>query len=113
MIRKALVTAAAGIALIAASSLAPSRASAMPNGLPAAAIDQIDITEAVALCFYIDGWNGPGMYQCGYRIRRGFGWHGPRGGGRVMMHRGGGRVMMHRGGGGRHMGGGGRGGHRR
>ena len=103
MIRKALVIAAAGIA-IAASSLAPSRANAMPNGLPAAAVDQIDITEAVALCFYIDGWNGPGMYQCGYRIRRGFGWHGPRGGGRVMMHRGGG---------GRHMGGGGRGGHRR
>ncbi len=63
MIRKALVIAAAGIAIIAASSLAPSRANAMPNGLPAAAIDQIDITEAVALCFYIDGWNGPGMYQ--------------------------------------------------
>jgi hypothetical protein len=45
MIRKALVTAAAGIAIIAASSLASSRANAMPNGLPAAAIDQIDITE--------------------------------------------------------------------
>ena len=121
MIRKALVTAAAGIAIIAASSLAPSRASAMPMGLPAAAIDQIDITEAVALCFYIDGWNGPGLYQCGYRMRRGFGWHGPRGGGggRVMMHRGGsGRPMIrggggggrHMGGGGRHMGGGGKGG---
>jgi hypothetical protein len=114
MIRKALVTAAAGIAIIAASSLAPSRANAMPNGLPAAAIDQIDITEAVALCFYIDGWNGPGMYQCGYRMRRGYGWHGARGGGggRVVIHRGGGgsRHIHGGGGGGRHMGGGGGGG---
>jgi hypothetical protein len=107
MIRKALITAAAGIAIIAAGSLASSRANAMPNGLPAAAIDQIDITEAVALCFYIDGWNGPGMYQCGYRVRRGYGWHGHRGGG--------GRAVIRGGGGGRHVGGGGgrRGGHRR
>jgi hypothetical protein len=105
MIRKALVTAAAGIAIIAASSLATTRANAMPIGLPAAAIDQIDMTEAVALCFYVDGWNGPGLYQCGYRLRRGFGWHGHRGGGRVVVggHRGGGR-MGH--------GGGRRGGHR-
>ena len=101
MIRKALVTAAAGIAIIAASSLAPSHANAMPIGLLAAAIDQIDITEAVALCFYIDGWNGPGMYQCGYRMRRGYGWHGARSGGRVVVH-----------GGGRHMHGGGGGGHK-
>ena len=72
MIRKVLITAAAGIAIVAAGSLASSRANAMPLGLPAAAIDQIDITEAVALCFYVDGWNGPGMYQCGYRMRRGF-----------------------------------------
>ena len=100
MIRKALVTAAAGIAIIAASSLASSRANAMPNGLPAAAIDQIDITEAVALCFYIDGWNGPGLYQCGYRLRRGFGWHGHRGGGRVVVRGGGGGRAVIRGGGG-------------
>jgi hypothetical protein len=32
----------------------------------------------VALCFYIDGWNGPGMYDCGFRHRRGHGWHGKR-----------------------------------
>jgi hypothetical protein len=117
MLRKALVIAAAGIAIVAAGSLAPSRANAMPNGLPSAAIDQIDITEAVALCFYIDGWNGPGMYQCGYRVRRGFGWHGHRGGGRVVIRGGGGgRHIGGGGGGGRHMGGGGRrggGGHRR
>jgi hypothetical protein len=117
MIRKALVTAAAGIAIVAASSLAAPRANAMPNGLPAAAIDQIDITEAVALCFYIDGWNGPGLYQCGYRMRRGFGWHGYRGGGgrAVIRGGGGGRAVIRGGGGGRHVGrgGGGRGGHRR
>jgi hypothetical protein len=116
MIRKALITAAAGIAIIAAGSLAAPRANAMPNGLPAAAIDQIDITEAVALCFYIDGWNGPGLYQCGYRMRRGFGWHGHRGGGRAVIRGGGGgRAVIRGGGGGRHVGGGGgrRGGHRR
>ena len=80
MIRKSLVAAAAGIAVLAAASLAPSRAQAMPLGLPAGAIDQIDMTQAVALCFYIDGWNGPGLYQCGYRLRRGLGWHGHRDG---------------------------------
>ena len=104
-----LLVAAIGIAVMAAGSLTTSRANAMPNGLPAAAADQIDITEAVALCFYIDGWNGPGMYQCGYRMRRGHGWHGHRSGGRHGVHGGG----HHRGGshhrsGGRHGGGGGR-----
>jgi hypothetical protein len=99
MIRKALITAAAGIAIIAAGSLASSRANAMPLGLPAAAIDQIDMTEAVAICFYIDGWNGPGMYQCGYRMRRGYGWHGERRGGGHVHHSG------HRHGGGKHSGG--------
>lgn len=102
MIRKVLIAAAAGIAIAAAGSLAPSRASAMPLGLPAAAIDQIDMTEAVALCFYIDGWNGPGLYQCGYRLRRGLGWHGARHGGRGphMKHHSGPRHMggMRRGG---------------
>jgi hypothetical protein len=104
MIRKVLITLAAGVAIVAAGSLASSRANAMPIGLPAAAIDQIDITESVALCFYVDGWNGPGLYQCGYRMRRGFGWHGAR--------RGGGRAFVGHGGGGRHGGRGGRGGRR-
>jgi hypothetical protein len=89
MIRKALITAAAGIALVAVGSLAPSRTNAMPLGIPTDAVNQVNLTEAVALCFYIDGWNGPGMYQCGYRMRRGYGWHGPRhGGGRVVVHEG-------------------------
>jgi hypothetical protein len=96
MIRKVLIMAAAGIALAAGGSLATSSANAMPIGLPAGAIDQIDMTEAVALCFYIDGWNGPGMYQCGYRMRRGYGWHGRRDVGRRDVgrrdyYRGGGR----------------------
>jgi hypothetical protein len=30
-------------------------------------------------CFYFDGWRGPGWYWCGYRLRRGYGWGGPRG----------------------------------
>ena len=98
MIRKSLVAAAAGIAILAAASLAPSRAQAMPLGLPAGAIDQIDITEAVALCFYIDGWNGPGLYECGYRVRRGYGWHGRRD-----SHR---HKSYHRSGGGKKHGGG-------
>jgi hypothetical protein len=102
MIRKALIAAAAGIAIFAAGSLTSSRANAMPLGLPAAATDQIDMTETVALCFYVDGWNGPGMYQCGYRMRRGFGWHGQRGGGgggRVVVRGGGHRTAVHSGGG--------------
>ena len=75
----------------------------MPIGLPADIADQIDIVEPVAFCFYVDGWNGPGLYQCGYRLRRGFGWHGARGGGgRVVIHGGGGgRGHIGRGGGGR------------
>src|ERR1700759_904438 len=32
----------------------------------------------VSICFYIDGWNGPGLYECGYRHRRGAGWVGRR-----------------------------------
>ena len=100
MIRKSLVAAAAGIAILAAFSLAPSRAQAMPLGLPAGAIDQIGMTEAVALCFYIDGWNGPGLYECGYRMRRGYGWHGRRDGGvRHMHHHSGGGSKKFSGGG--------------
>jgi uncharacterized membrane protein YgcG len=109
MIRKALIIAAAGIAIAAAGSLT-SRANAMPLGMPADTADQMNLVDPVALCFYVDGWNGPGLYECGYRFRRGFGWHGARrGGGRVGI-RGGGGGRHFSGGGGRHGGGGGRGG---
>jgi hypothetical protein len=30
-------------------------------------------------CWYWDGWHGPGWYRCGYALRRGIGWGGPRG----------------------------------
>lgn len=71
--RKFLMTAAAGAAMLAAGSLS---ASAMTPGMPST--DGINPVSNVALCFYIDGWNGPGMYECGYRHRRGHGWHGKR-----------------------------------
>ena len=103
MFRKFFIAASIGVAIAAAGSLAPSRASAMPIGLPTDIADQLNVVEPVALCFYVDGWNGPGLYQCGFRMRRGFGWHGAR--------RGGGGSVFHGGGGGRgHFSGGGRGG---
>ena len=52
-------------------------------------------------CWYGDGWNGAGWYQCGYGWRRGYGWGGPyswHGWGSHMM---GGNQMMW----GNHMGG--------
>ena len=66
---------AAALMLAVAGTLASSRAEAMTVPLPAS---PPSIIEQVALCFYLDGWNGPGMYQCGYRLRRGEGWHSRR-----------------------------------
>ncbi|HEY4257640.1 MAG TPA: hypothetical protein VGM66_10525 [Candidatus Udaeobacter sp.] len=84
---------ATAVAIVAGGSALSTRANAMPVGVPA----HVGIVESVALCFYIDGWNGPGMYQCGYRHRRGMGWHGPRnGGGHHVTNRGGGRPAMHK-----------------
>jgi hypothetical protein len=81
--RKFLITAAAGAAMLAAGSLS---ASAMTPGIPST--DGINPVSKVALCFYIDGWNGPGLYDCGFRYRRGYGWHGHRHGGHGAHHRG-------------------------
>ena len=39
----------------------------------AEALEHINPIEKVALCFYFDGWNGPGLYQCGYGRRYGEG----------------------------------------
>jgi hypothetical protein len=33
---------------------------------------------AQSLCFYLDGWNGPGFYICGQQYFSGRGWHGSR-----------------------------------
>jgi hypothetical protein len=67
---KFLITAAAITAFFAAAG----SASAMPGTANNIAIDS-PVTQ-VGLCFYFDGWNGPGFYECGYRHRRGHGWHG-------------------------------------
>jgi hypothetical protein len=102
---RSLTIAAFGIAIAAACSFTLSRAEAMPLGVPAGAADPLNVVESVALCFYIDGWNGPGMYECGFRHRRGMGWHGARhgGGGRGHMerHNGGGHSMHSGGSGGK------------
>jgi hypothetical protein len=76
--RKFLIAAAAGLTVVVAGSLTAPRAEAMPLALPTGMTNQLNMVEQVALCFYIDGWNGPGMYECGYRHRRGEGWHGRR-----------------------------------
>jgi hypothetical protein len=76
--RKFLIAAAAGLTVVVAGSLTAPRAEAMPLALPTGIINQLNMVEQVALCFYVDGWNGAGMYECGYRHRRGEGWHGRR-----------------------------------
>jgi hypothetical protein len=81
--RRFLLTLSAAVAVLTAGALVPSGASATPLGAPTGlrlVIDTMDPIENVAICFYIDGWNGPGLYDCGYRHRRGQGWHGRRDG---------------------------------
>src|ERR1043165_9203384 len=74
-----ILSLSAASAVLTAGVLQPSSASATP--LSAATdlrhvIDTMDPVENVAICFYVDGWNGPGLYDCGYRHRHGKGWHG-------------------------------------
>ena len=76
--RKFLIAAAAGLTVVVTGSLTAPRADAITLALPTGMTNQLNMVEQVALCFYVDGWNGPGMYECGYRHRRGYGWHGPR-----------------------------------
>ena len=71
-----LLTGIAAMAVLTTASLMSNRAAAMPlNGLAdiPLAPEQVSPIEKVALCFYLDGWNGPGLYQCGYRHRHGEG----------------------------------------
>jgi hypothetical protein len=78
-----LISLSAAAAVLTAGALVPSGASATPLGAPTGlrlAIDTMDPVENVAICFYVDGWNGPGLYDCGYRHRHGKGWHGRRDG---------------------------------
>lgn len=87
--RKLVLTAAMILAAWSVSVGASSRADAMtlgsPSGLGVAA-DNLDVTANVQYvyggrryCWYADGWQGPGWYWCGYRMRRGLGWGGPVG----------------------------------
>jgi hypothetical protein len=69
-----LATAAAAVILTIASLPALATPLGAPTGVPG----EINPIENIALCFYTDGWNGPGLYQCGYRHRRGEGWYGRR-----------------------------------
>jgi hypothetical protein len=71
-----LLTGTAAMAILTTALLIPSSAAAIPLGEPAdipLALEQVNPIEKVALCFYLDGWNGPGLYECGYRRRFGEG----------------------------------------
>jgi hypothetical protein len=71
-----LLTGTAAVAILATASLIPHLAAAIPlSGLAniPLALEQDNPIEKAALCFYIDGWNGPGLYECGYRRRFGEG----------------------------------------
>jgi hypothetical protein len=71
-----LLTGTAAMAILTTLSLTPNCAAAIPLGAPAdipLALEQVNPIEKVALCFYFDGWNGPGLYQCGYGRRYGEG----------------------------------------
>src|SRR5258708_1216676 len=70
------LTTAAAAAVLTTVSLTPNCAAAIPlRGIAdiAIALEQVNPIEQVALCFYFDGWNGPGLYECGYRRRFGEG----------------------------------------
>jgi hypothetical protein len=71
-----LLTGTAAVAVLTTASLIPNRAAAIPLSgavdIPSA-LKQVSPVEKVALCFYLDGWNGPGLYECGFRHRYGEG----------------------------------------
>jgi hypothetical protein len=71
-----LLTGTAAMAILTIASLMPNRAAAIPRSgladIPLAS-EQVNPIEKVALCFYLDGWNGPGLYECGYGRRYGEG----------------------------------------
>ena len=66
----------AAVAILMSPSLVQNSAAAIPlSGLAdiPLALEQVNPIKKVALCFYLDGWNGPGLYQCGYGRRYGEG----------------------------------------
>ncbi|BAT60120.1 hypothetical protein GJW-30_1_02655 [Variibacter gotjawalensis] len=56
---------------LAIAAISPADASAFPRAVGSVA-SLID----ARVCFYPDGWKGPGLYECGYQFNRGFGWLG-------------------------------------
>jgi hypothetical protein len=74
--QRLLPTATAATAILTTALLMPNCADAVPPGgladIPRA-LEDVNPIEKVALCFYVDGWNGPGLYQCGFRRRFGQG----------------------------------------
>jgi hypothetical protein len=78
-----LLTFAAAATVLATGSLVPSHVEASPLSASIGArlaVEALVPIENVAFCFYVDGWNGPGLYECGFHRRQGEGWHGPRSG---------------------------------
>ena len=70
-----LALAAATAVVLAAGSAQASPLNAVRG--PQIAAEGIQLTQNVQqYCFYLDGWNGPGFYRCGWHRRRGLGWHG-------------------------------------
>jgi len=70
------LTGTAALAVLTTASLMPNCAAAISLSRLAdipLALEQVNPIEKAALCFYFDGWNGPGFYQCGYRHRHGEG----------------------------------------
>ena len=79
--KRLLLSLTAVATVLAAGALVPSRAEASPLSASMganAAIEALSPIQNVAFCFYVDGWNGPGLYECGFRNRQGLGWHGHR-----------------------------------
>src|SRR6266436_758927 len=71
-----LLTGTAAVAILMSPSLVQNSAAVIPlSGLAdiPLALERVNPIEKVALCFYLDGWNGPGLYECGYRRRYGEG----------------------------------------
>lgn len=96
--KRVIVSLTAGLVLALAGATIGGRAQAAaiaPAGLRPAAdqlatLDKIQFTfRGRRFCWYPNGWRGSGWYWCGYRLRRGRGWGGPRGwhGWRVPGHR--------------------------
>jgi hypothetical protein len=71
-----LQSGAVAVAILMSPSVVQNSAAAIPlSGLAdiPLALERDNPIGKVALCFYLDGWNGPGLYECGYRRRYGEG----------------------------------------